>query len=399
MTPSSGQEARPLPPPLCGLLDLLREALGTQAPATASLPDLTPEQWQALLVRHRVGSFLHHRLPEASKKRLPAALRDLLQRQARQNAQRSMVQMAELVRVSALLAQNGIPTVSIKGPLLARELYGEIGQRHAGDVDLLVAQENVVAADAVLLKSGYTRTKPCEVTTPKRMQHSLRMFPEFEYIRTDKPVQRLELRWRWDDLPMAAEAFWTGPVVNVSGQSLHQPPERAHWLYLFQHGARHGWFRLFWLVDIALLLQRRPESAWAEDVVWAKRWQLERALWQGTALAERWLGMPCPPVLKPERARDRHKVDQLVKDAAWFVVGPPSQERKLTGRIYHLGYSFRIGRFWRHRWHVMKGFLFSYRNWQQLSLPDRWFFLYFILVPFLWAGWRWKLWRQKRGRA
>ncbi len=310
-----------------------------------------------------------------------------------------MVQMAELVRISGLLAQNGIPTVSIKGPLLARDLYGEIGQRHAGDVDLLVAQENVVAADALILKAGYKRNKLEKLTTPKRMRHCLRVLNEFGYVREAPPPQRLEIRWAWDDLPMPAEAFLSGPVIEVSGQPLHQPPEREHLLYLFQHGARHGWFRLFWLVDIALLLQHRPESVWTEDVVWAKRWQLERALWQGTALAERWLGVKCPPALQPEKRGDRSKVDQLVKDAAWFVSGPPGEERRLLGRIYILGYTLRISRLWRHRWHLVRAFLFSYRNWQQVSLPDRWFFLYYIFVPFFWAGWRWKLWRQKRGQT
>jgi hypothetical protein len=59
------------------------------------------------------------------------------------------------VRVMAMLAEAGIPSTSLKGPLLAERIYGDPARRLSGDVDLLVAPEHLPAAVEVVRGLGY----------------------------------------------------------------------------------------------------------------------------------------------------------------------------------------------------------------------------------------------------
>ena len=52
------------------------------------------------------------------------------------------------------------PLVSIKGPVWAQVLYGDIGRRSWSDLDLLVDEDQAVLAREVLLAGGFTDSGP-----------------------------------------------------------------------------------------------------------------------------------------------------------------------------------------------------------------------------------------------
>jgi len=58
-------------------------------------------------------------------------------------------------RVMSMLAEAGIRSTPLKGPLLAEAIFGDPGQRLSGDVDLLVAPEQLHAAVEVVRSLGY----------------------------------------------------------------------------------------------------------------------------------------------------------------------------------------------------------------------------------------------------
>jgi len=376
-----------LPPELRLLLRLLQA--GLRAEGTDGLePPAANLDWtvfDGLVHRHAVGGFLHHRVPLALKARLPVPVTLRWQETARKTARRAQTQSGELARLAPAFADAGIPLLSLKGPLLARRLYGAPGQRRAGDLDLLVAPENVTRADALLRAAGCTRTRPDFALTPRQDRAYRETQYEFEYVSAASGL-RVELLWRLEHLPASTD-LWTRAIPEVlDGRTLLTPPADVNACYLFQHGARHGWFRLFWLVDIALLL-RDPAIDWTALVADARRQGIERPLLQGAALAHDLLGAGAPAAFTPS-AGEQAAVQALCAEARRQLAGEADAGDRTVEWCRQLAYRVRLPRAAAAKLAVLRPHLVSLSSWKMVKLPDPLFGLYHVLTPFLW------LWRR-----
>lgn len=373
-------------PELKLLLSLLRAALGTQEAGNgAKTDDVDWPTFVRTTQRHRVGSFLYHRAPARLAATCPPPVVAQFRAIAENSAGRALAQAAELVRLTRLLAAAGIESLPVKGVVLSEQLYGALGLRHAGDIDLLVHPHNAVAADATFRSAGLRRTIPRFALTPRQTSEYLRLKSDFEYER-DPSQPRVELLWRLEGLP-ESDAVWTRAVPCVfGGESLRTLAPDLNARYVFQHGARHAWFRLFWLVDAALFL-REPQLDWPAIVARARELGVERGLLQGAALAHSLLAITPPAGLLPS-ARERRLVSALSRESHRQMLRRPVADEPMIEWLRQLCYRVRLQRGWRAKFAVLSPHLFSPLSWQTLPLPDRWYFLYHFATPLLW------LWRR-----
>ena len=66
-------------------------------------------------------------------------------------------------------------------------------------------------------------------------------------------------------------------------------------LYLCCHGAKHAWYRLFWLCDVARLLHKARQTIdWTRLLATAVNLGIQRVLAQGIILSNLLLGGPVP---------------------------------------------------------------------------------------------------------
>lgn len=372
-------------PELALLLALLRSALGHTAPVAAPT-DIDWSRFLATVERHRLGAFLAQRAGAQLTASCPPEVGQKLQAAAASTAQRALIVMAQQLRLTRLFAAGGIEVLAVKGLVSAEQLYGGIGRRHVGDLDLLVRSEDVARADALLQTiPGLRRTRPDFPLTPRQLKEYVRVKPEFEYMLAPAAL-RVELLWRLEGLP-AKEDVWTDAVECAPGghRTRTLAPE-LNALYLFQHGARHAWFRLFWLVDIALLLQSADFDA-SQLIAHARRTGAERAVLQGAALAQRLFAFDLPPALVPQPS-ERAIIGSLVDEACRQITRTPVVNESVTEWFRQVIYRVRLQKNIRTKFAVLTPHLFSPLNWQTLPLPDRWFFIYYLTTPFLW------LWRR-----
>lgn len=390
-TPGMLRVPKNFSPELRLLLGLLRVALKTgEAAEIAGLGrgvDWT--MFGACVGRHRVGPFLHHRLPPEVRSALPVAATQHLQQQSQTNVRRALMQSAELVRLVKLLEVKNIPVISLKGPLLSRQLYGELGLRHAGDIDLLVSPGNASQADTVLRGAGYQRVAPDFELTPRQEKHYLELRHEFSYLAAP-PRPRMEMMWRLEQLSIPDDA-WTHAVKQaLGGHDIHTLPPDINTHYLFDHGARHAWFRLFWLVDVALLLAG-GETDWHDLLAHARAAKNVRPLLQGARLAGELLGAPVPPAFSPGPG-ERRKIaasaaeatDWMVRDEDTIANPECGSFKKLARFSIQLIYVIRLQQSWRAKYYILRQRLLFVLGWRVLRLPD-WCFalLYYPSVPFL----------------
>jgi hypothetical protein len=393
--PQPDESTRDWPIQTCVLLQALRVALGTAPPELVWPPELAVDEFLAGVERHRVGAFLHQQVPAAARAQWPVRAQEKLAAAARHSAHRALLQSVELVRVARQFAAAKTPFLSVKGPLLARALYGDAGARHAGDLDLLVASEQLADADTVLRTAGCRRTSPDFDLTARQWREFQQMKNDFEFIHEGSGL-RIEVGWRLAGLSglKFAEARTAGTRTVLGGEEIFRLPPETEFLYLFTHGAGHGWFRLFWLVDVALLLTRTTVD-WPRLMAAAREHGAEAAVWQGGRLAEQLFGVALPESLRVPASQEA-RVRWLTEEARRLMLASVT-ERAAVGELFRqLRYHACLAAGWASKTAVLRPRLMSPTNWKMLPLPDRWFALYHFAAPLLWLRRR-LVQNQRRG--
>lgn len=371
-----------------GVIQLLRVALGAELrpELRSQCADIQIPQLMREIQRHRIGAFLAHRVPKDVVNLFPPAFAAGLKRVAAQTQLNALRQTAGMVRVINRLAQAGVSVMSLKGPLLAEALHGNQGVRHAGDIDLSIHESDVLRVDTVLRENGFERTHPAGDMSPRKWKNYTRVWRDCEY---KKPAEKLaiEVMWRLANNDALQDQAVAGSAVEhmIGGHSMRALPRDVHGVYLLVHGATHGWCRLFWLVDIALLL-RSDLVDWNRMRDLAIETGVQRHFWQGVGLACDLLGVELPEALG-EVPSSRELA--MNKEDAYWQMGLQPVERNFGASHYRLGrYARRLTPDRRFQWRELSKRWISPDNWATLPLSDRWFALYYVIWPVLWA------WRQ-----
>src|SRR5262249_48194073 len=104
-------------------------------------PPVTLEKdldWAILLEladAHAVTPMLYSALEQTQ---IPPGFTAQLRSRYENSVRQSLAQSAELARVAQLFREHAIPFVALKGAMLSQYLYGGLGGRTSGDIDILV---------------------------------------------------------------------------------------------------------------------------------------------------------------------------------------------------------------------------------------------------------------------
>jgi hypothetical protein len=266
-------------------LEQVLSFLPEDAAAAARAADLDRERIAVEARDQGLGVLLAHYLPDcfrpSTAERAGGAF--LAQRTARAT-----------VEVCGALTQAGVRALVLKGPPMAAALYPAPELRPSLDVDLLVAPDDLDAAQRALESLGYQLLKDLPERAGEFSHHRLFNAPgkvavelhhtASEWFQADFDARRMIAR--------ARTASLAGATMQVLG-----PVDEL--VYLGVHAASHRFENAKWLFDLKLLLQTQP-VAWREVIDEARAAHVAAAL--GMALAE-------------ARARLRAPVPDWVLDA------------------------------------------------------------------------------------
>jgi hypothetical protein len=118
--------------------------------------------WSCLLNlgdRHHLLPLLHECLAAAGDVGIPRAVLRALEWKLAATQIRNTRLAQELVRLHRLAAAAEIPMLSFKGPVLATAVYGALGLRQFGDLDVLVDPASLATAENLLATLGYQRVR------------------------------------------------------------------------------------------------------------------------------------------------------------------------------------------------------------------------------------------------
>lgn len=269
--------------------------------------------------QHGMTGLVHDRLIRPAWDGFgPPPVHGSLRRQLDRILVHNLKMLREVLRLVGALQDRGVNAVPFKGPILAVHLHGHAGMRRCGDIDLYVPPAELAAARAVLAELGYRRDPVACCPVESAFLHCR---GNHEVHRHDELGFLLELHWQ--TLPRRfLRGHEEGPiwrrVVSVPFGRRTVPVLRPESLLLLLcvHGAKHLWYRLGWVVDVARLVEGWRDLDWPWLLAEARRRGTLRMLLLGVVLAHR-LGAPLPDPLRGPVGAARPLLLRLESAVRW----------------------------------------------------------------------------------
>jgi Uncharacterised nucleotidyltransferase len=239
--------------------------------------EMTRSDWDDLAVaaqRHGLNGLLPIAVSHTAA---PDTLQEHAATVARDSAIAGLRGIAEVIDISRVLRDAGLRSVCLKGPILARWLYGTAGFRRFTDLDIMVAPRDVTAVYQVLEQHGYALPDRMTVGTARAIYRRLGAWP---LTHADRYPVDLHFRLCHQSFgsplnpePVIAESR---ELDGVPGVRVPSPTHAA--LMLLVHASKHLWCTLEMLLAIARVMERN-------DVDWVRVQMLAResGTWNGCA--------------------------------------------------------------------------------------------------------------------
>lgn len=362
------------------------------------------DTFDASVRKHRLQPLLIRGLKSMDRQTLERypALKRYLGMQNKYSME-SFQRLQALAQVNAALAEAGIRMISMKGPLLAIEAYGDPSLRTSRDLDVMVPEADLRRAGEVLVGLGYACEENPFHKTPLRWKFYNQVELEKHEVYTRDEVV-LELHWKgnyqsgdsFDELwDRRQEQLLLGQPIAAMGAEDRYPA-------LIVHGAEHGFHRLRWLLDL-YELQKKPGFSWEQLHGQMSRQGLGSLLLETLIVMYR-LDLPDLPELRWEGFRLSRTEDGILVTASESLSEELNRARELSEAASEL-WQDEIG--WgderqRNYDRLLPVSMFRRSLGQKLlavlgpslielelvDLPDWLFWVYFIIRPFS-LLWRW----------
>ena len=360
-----------------------------------------PMDWQRFLLlaqHHRLAPLVSHSLHAAVAESRSVELEEVLnelQQLSLANARQALLSLAELRRVVQELHAHAIPVRVLKGLPLAQSVFGEIGLRSTGDIDLLIDEGSILEADRVLCSFGYRGLFQMERFTPRQLAFYCAHWRDNNY---QDLATGLEIDLHWSlfinrEMPGASLCAAPGERISFGGFQVETLPRRENLLYLSVHGAFDGWLFLKSLADVGAQVRTMSETDLDSLSTLASSHGVLPELSAALILVRRYLAMD------RWSARLLPESDPTVSHILRYAERSLVQGGFLAGRenVPHtatMAFEFGLRHNLRYRRELLLRVLFRARMWQTFPLPDPLFGLYPLLSPLEWA-----LFRMRKQKA
>lgn len=288
-----------------------------------------------------------------------------------------------LLKVLTLFKKQGIKAVPFKGPVLAENVYGNLGLRNFGDLDILIWPHDAGTAIDLLRSQGFKALIPLSSA-----QLTAYMKTEDDMVLTlqDKGLV-VELHWEMTgrilsrpmDMDFINKRLET---VSLLDRDVEHLSAEDLLLYLCIHGTRHMWERLDWICCVGELIRSRQDLHWDMAFKLARTIKCHRILQHGLLLTHILLETKLPKNVLDKLTADRElqKLALEIKNQI-LPLYEPLQSTGGGNRFKLLQYrvrdslSDRVVYGWRQLTAPREA------DWRWLPMPAQLTFLYLFLRP------------------
>ncbi|WP_226038126.1 nucleotidyltransferase domain-containing protein [Aquibacillus saliphilus] len=374
-----------IPKELLLILELLKRDEYAPLNEPQLLIDIDWKLFINLVNHHRLYPSLYRKLKLVENGLIPEYVIESIEQSYKQNTFQMLLLSAEMEQVSKLFNEEKIRSLFLKGPMLAHELYGDVSLRTSSDLDILIPLNKLENAERLLENLGYEKDDYIQtVLNDWKWRHH-----HVTYIHPQKRM-KLEIHWRLNPGPSKEpnfEQLWERKNrSSLTSYPVYLLGKEDLFLLLVSHGARHGWSRLRWLLDIKELVKQ--DLDWDKVRQLVKTYHFQQEGGQSLILSSQLLDSKISNKMTP--LISKKKPGEVAQKATFYFRQRVSLHNNPVPKeiaVYHKRYLFSLMSFQQKIVFILT-FLHPYpEDAQTLSLPKKFHFLYFPLRPFLWA-WR-----------
>jgi len=363
------------------LLDFLETTPNEKNLSKYKTKDINWKVVYQLALHHRVIPLLYSNINRLNLNWIPNDLMDRLHKIYNQNVISMLQLTAEMSSISKQFNRNNLSALFLKGPVLGEFLYGDISLRTSKDIDILISPRDISISKKLLIKMGYLeKEEPDFILNEHKLRnhHSVFIHPNSKFS--------IEIHWRLNDLPDKEPNFdtlWSRRRISrLTNEPINILGDEDLFLYLVAHGARHGWFRLRWLIDIDRLILKGID--WGKLRPIMKEYANEHVVGQSLILTKGLLNTSISKELS------FLLTDKAIALSNWAMV-------YIKNIQYDQPFPKDLIPYNRYSWVLQKNFIQkfkyflilsypTYKDYQVFRLPKNLHFLYFPLRPFLYTG-------------
>nr|WP_207789060.1 nucleotidyltransferase family protein [Neobacillus terrae] len=338
-----------------------------------------------LTIHHRFYPLLASKLQSFDNRFIPQFVVQTVSGLYRKNVFKMLQLSGEMEQLAQLFKTNCIKTIFLKGPILGIEIYGDVSLRTCGDLDLLIPIEDLDIMDKLLEENGYEKDPYIQsVLEDWKWRHH-----HFTYYNSLKNI-KVEIHWRLNPGPGKEPNFnelWERKRESLSSKSpIYFLGREDLFLFLVSHGARHGWSRLRWLMDIHRMIGQ--EIDWKEIDSLVKKYYNFHIVGQSIILSSQLLNAKVTKEMQRFITDNRSK--SLAQKAIFYLENMVNLHTYPVPKdvsLYHGRHLYSLMSY-RQKILFLLSHLYPYHiDTVTLPLPKKLHFLYFILRPFL-CFWR-----------
>lgn len=347
--------------------------------------------WKKFLdftIHHRVYPLLASKLQSFDDGLIPQFVIQTVSVFYKKNIFKMLQLSGEMDQLAKAFNTNDIKAIFLKGPMLGHEIYGDISLRTCGDLDLLIPIEDLDIMHKLLEINGYVKDDYIQtVLGDWKWRHH-----HVTYHHTTKNI-KVEIHWRLNPGPGKEPNFkelWERKrISSISNSPIYFLGREDLFLFLVSHGARHGWSRLRWLIDIQKMTGQTMDFQEINSLV--KKHNNFHVVGQSIILSSQLLDANVTKEMQRFIKNNRSK--SLAQGAIFYfrkMVNLHNEPLQKDVSLYHGRYLYSLMSLQQKVLFILS-YLYPYHiDTVTLPLPKNLHFLYFILRPFL------CLWRKAR---
>ncbi|WP_454862022.1 nucleotidyltransferase domain-containing protein [Peribacillus frigoritolerans] len=350
--------------------------------------DINWDDFLYLARHHRIYPLVYSKLKKLNEDLIPIQIIQTLNQEYKKNTYQMLQLCAEMEQVSNLFTENQIRLLFLKGPVIAADIYGDISLRTSKDLDILIPRTDLKRAEELLLNQGYEIVEDqATLYEWKWSKHHV------TYFHPQKRIE-LEIHWRLHPAPTKEPNFnelWERKRISkLTSYPVYFLGEEDLFLFLVAHGARHGWFRLRWLVDIDQMIRKRVINE--KNNVLLKNFQQYYLGRHALILSSQLLNTPFNEEMqslttgKRSRKQAQMAIFYIIEMGNSYSNEPFSIKLNLHKSFVLNLYQFSTKSNLQKIFYIIKLFYPSPADAETLKLPKSLQFLYFPLRPFLWVS-------------
>lgn len=322
-----------------------------------------------------LDNILFHRLyPTLSESSIELPY---LKRLQIKNNMLTLLTKRQLCLIAQLFAQEKVPIICLKGPVILSKAYIASVGRIMRDLDLLVSPKHIEYSAELLQSLGYVTTDDLTDFNYRQKNH--------HYVFTHQESNHIvELHWRL--FPSIVEEpdfslLWKSrDSIEIAEQKINCLNDELLFTYLIVHGSKHGWFRLKWLFDIHQFLQQ-PLN-WIRVAEIADQWKTQHMMGQAMILIETLFEQDTPePLKRYMNLKQARKMAQIALVMMGEKMNPEEANRQFSHYLFWKRYFFLIRPRSQRVSYIIHQFIPTQQDRDILTIPNQLQFLYIPLRP------------------